>query len=109
MSKHQAVYTVGVQVWILPIFRKFKVVDHSVDDDKALGRLLLHHPDGSITAIPGLDRKTMRVYSDYVHAYNTRLAEIAERDALKALSDTEAEYPVERIGRTVEDRVPLQG
>jgi hypothetical protein len=29
----------------------------------------------------------MRVYSDYVHAYNTRKAEIAERDALLAIRD----------------------
>lgn len=105
----QVPYTVGVQIWILPIFRKFSVIDHSVEDEKGLNRLLLHHPDGSITAIPGLDRKCVRVYADYVHAYNTRLAEIAERDAFKALSDTEAEYPVERIRRTVQDRVEVSG
>ena len=83
----QVSYTVGVQVWPFPFYRKYQVIDHNLEDLTGLNRLALHHPDGSMTVIPGLERKKMRLYSDYVHAYNTRKAEIAERDALLAIEE----------------------
>lgn len=55
------VYTIGIQMGRLPVFRKFRVVDHVVDGDK----VALYDAFGGCTVVPGLDRRALRLYPDY--------------------------------------------
>lgn len=61
----QPAYTVGVQVWRLPVFRKFRVINHKVEGTK----VALFDELGGCTVVPGLDRKALRIYPDYRFAF----------------------------------------
>lgn len=86
-------YTVGVQVWPLPIFRKFRVIDHKVQGDK----VALMDPDGGCVVVPGLDRKALRIYPDHRRTWE-------KRERLEAQAQAEAEAQ-QRLEAEVQQRV----
>lgn len=58
-------YTVGVSRFLKLGFRKFKVIGHTTSGEGGVTRLLLDLADGGFLAVPKLDRRTVKVYSDY--------------------------------------------
>lgn len=56
-------YRVGVQRWsVLPFFKTYKVVNHEMEVGSGIVRLVLHCLDGTVVAIPGMDRKKVKLY-----------------------------------------------
>ncbi len=70
-------YTVGIQVWPFPVYRKFRVTSHQVEGTK----VALYDLFGGVTVVPGLDRKTLRIYPDYRSAWEhqQRIAQSPQR------------------------------
>ncbi len=78
MSDLTMVYHVGVQRWPLPLFKRYKVNGHQTElCGGSIPRLVLTCTDGSIVALPKLDRRRVKLYPDYK-------AEDARVKALKA-------------------------
>lgn len=77
-------YTVGVGRRFLPGFRRYKVTGHTTEPVGNIPRLVLTCADGSIVAIPGLDKRKVKVYPDYqdevarVAALNHKLETLAK-------------------------------
>ncbi len=57
-------YTVGVKRRFLPGFKKFKVTGHDTEHFGDGARLLLYLMDGSILALPSVQRRVVKVYPD---------------------------------------------
>ena len=86
------IYTVGVQRWPLPIYKRFKVSRHTTVQEGELSRLQLFCADGSYIAIPGLHRRRVKVYPDY----NTEMARV---EGIKNLARQQAKA----------EEIPVQG
>ncbi len=70
-------YTVGIQRWPLPLYKKYRVTAHDLEALGAGARLGLTCADGSRVSLSlgRLDRKAVKVYPDYwVHLQQVRPA-----------------------------------
>ena len=65
----QSGYTVAIQRWPLPVYKKFKVIGHNFESLGSSVRANLLFEDGSSLAVPGLDRRRVKIYPDY-HKYH---------------------------------------
>jgi hypothetical protein len=91
-------YTVGIQRWPLPLFKKFKVTAHDLEPFGVGARLGLSCADGSRVSLSlgRLDRKAIKVYPDYwVFIGNQRkLSAPAPAPAPLAPLETLGEIPI---------------
>lgn len=62
-------YTIGIRRQVLPIYKKYSVVSHELDN---LGRLVLTGADGSVIVIPRATEKQYIVYPDRLEADRNR-------------------------------------
>ena len=68
MDTSKISYTIGIKRKALPLYKKFKVVAHSVDKDAQPSRLVLTCTDGSLIMVPRIHLDQWRVYPDFIPA-----------------------------------------
>jgi hypothetical protein len=62
------VYHVGIKRRFLPIYKKYKVIGHVNEPIGDKVRLVLRGADGSLTCIPDVGKRQVKVYPDFVSA-----------------------------------------